>query len=344
MKVDGARLDRPPTRRAPARLCLPPIGSSSSRAPLGFAARILDEVVAALWPGRRETAPLLRAARSPSATHCSPGVRAAAPPGLARRLDPRARPARIRLMADRAEVVDLLSPRFADLAASWASRACGARLPAGPSARAAEEPEQELDARSHRTSSAVSPPTGLTATTSRSSSTARSAPLRLAGPAAPRPARAAARRARHARGVAQRAPRCCCSTTSSASSTTSAASACSTCSSAAGRPSSRPRTGATGSRTDFARVRLSGDGVATPSSRRHETAPAELGAALDGPGAARPAGPSRGRPAALAGGGRRAGRRGGWPDGERDGRVTSGADRRSGRRSSRCSKTLFWSS
>jgi DNA replication and repair protein RecF len=116
VRVDGARLDRPIDSDARPLVCVfAPDRLELVKGAAGIRRAHLDEVVAALWPARGETRrsyaralaqrnSLLARVRSGagSATSLSGWSKELARHGL-------------RLMADRAEAIDLLSPRFAEL-------------------------------------------------------------------------------------------------------------------------------------------------------------------------------------------------------------------------------------
>jgi DNA replication and repair protein RecF len=116
MKADGARLDGPAGSDARPLVCVfAPDRLELVKAAAGVRRAHLDEVVSALWPARRETRRsyaralaqrngLLARVRSGRASASSLG-------GWTRELARHG----VQLMADRAEVVDLLSPRFAEL-------------------------------------------------------------------------------------------------------------------------------------------------------------------------------------------------------------------------------------
>jgi DNA replication and repair protein RecF len=116
-RADGARLDRPIDAPARPLVCVfAPDRLELVKGAAGVRRAHLDEVVAALWPARRETRRsyaralaqrngLLARVRGGNATAASLG-------GWTRELARHG----LQLMADRAEVVDLLSPRFASLA------------------------------------------------------------------------------------------------------------------------------------------------------------------------------------------------------------------------------------
>ena len=148
VRADGARLDRP--TEAPARplVCVfAPDRLELVKGAAGVRRAHLDEVVAARWPARRETRRsyaralaqrngLLARVRAGSATASSLG-------GWTRELARHG----IRLMMDRAEIVDLLSPRFATLGRELGLEGSAA-LEYRPRATAtsAEELESELEA------------------------------------------------------------------------------------------------------------------------------------------------------------------------------------------------------
>jgi DNA replication and repair protein RecF len=148
ISADGARLDRP--TEAPARplVCVfAPDRLELVKGAAGVRRAHLDEVVAALWPTRRETRRayaralaqrngLLARVRAGSASPDSLG-------GWTRELARHG----LQLMADRTEVVELLSPRFAELAAELGLSGL-ARLAYRPRATAstADELEAELQA------------------------------------------------------------------------------------------------------------------------------------------------------------------------------------------------------
>jgi DNA replication and repair protein RecF len=148
IRSDGARLDRPAEAVARPLMCVfAPDRLELVKGPGGVRRAHLDEVVAALWPARRDTRRayaralaqrngLLARVRASSATPASLG-------GWTRELARHG----LRLMSDRAEVVDLLSPRFAALARELGLEG-DAALVYRPRATAttAEELELELEA------------------------------------------------------------------------------------------------------------------------------------------------------------------------------------------------------
>jgi DNA replication and repair protein RecF len=116
-RADGARLDRPLEASSRPLVCVfAPDRLELVKAAAGVRRAHLDEVIAALWPTRRDTRRayaralaqrngLLARVRSGSAAPDSLG-------GWTRELARHG----LRLMKDRAEVTELLSPRFAELA------------------------------------------------------------------------------------------------------------------------------------------------------------------------------------------------------------------------------------
>ena len=116
IKADGARLERPAEPDVRPLVCVfAPDRLELVKGAAGIRRAHLDEVVGALWPARRENRrsyaralaqrnSLLARVRSGSASPSSLG-------GWTKELARHG----IQLMADRAEVVDLLSPRFAAL-------------------------------------------------------------------------------------------------------------------------------------------------------------------------------------------------------------------------------------
>ena len=115
VRVDGARLDRPADSDVRPLICVfAPDRLELVKGPAGVRRAHLDEVVAALWPARRETRrsyaralaqrnSLLGRVRAGAASPSSLG-------GWTRELAGHG----LRLMADRTESIDLLSPRFAE--------------------------------------------------------------------------------------------------------------------------------------------------------------------------------------------------------------------------------------
>jgi DNA replication and repair protein RecF len=147
VRVDGARLDRPLDSDARPLICVfAPDRLELVKGAAGVRRAHLDEVVAALWPARRETRrsyaralaqrnSLLARVRAGAASATSVG-------GWTRELAQHG----LRLMADRGEALDLLSPRFADLGRELGLDGVPA-LAYRPRSRAAtaEELESELE-------------------------------------------------------------------------------------------------------------------------------------------------------------------------------------------------------
>jgi DNA replication and repair protein RecF len=148
IKADGARLERPLESGARPLVCVfSPDRLELVKGPAGLRRAHLDEVVAALWPGRRDTRRayaralaqrngLLARVRSGSASQQSLG-------GWTRELARHG----MELMADRREAVELLSTRFSALAAELGLEGASA-LEYRPRSKAtsADALVQELDA------------------------------------------------------------------------------------------------------------------------------------------------------------------------------------------------------
>jgi DNA replication and repair protein RecF len=148
IKADGARLDRPADFDSRPLVCVfAPDRLELVKGAAGTRRAHLDEVVGALWPARRENRRayaralaqrngLLARVRAGKASASSLG-------GWTRELARHG----LRLMADRVEVVDLLSPRFADLGRELGLDGSPVlTYRARSSAATAEELEQELEA------------------------------------------------------------------------------------------------------------------------------------------------------------------------------------------------------
>ena len=176
MRADGAPVERltDVTARPLVSVFLPDRLELITGAPALRRAH-LDQVVAALRPARAGDPPGLHAPRSPSATRWWPRSAPAAP-GAARSRPGTRELARhgIALMADRADVVDQLRPRFAEHAEGLGLSA-EPDVVYRPRSKAATEEElaAELAERAGvATWSAASRGTGRTATTSSSAATA----------------------------------------------------------------------------------------------------------------------------------------------------------------------------
>jgi DNA replication and repair protein RecF len=148
IKADGARLDRPVESDARPLVCVfAPDRLELVKGAAGNRRAHLDEVVAALWPARRDTRrsyaralaqrnSLLARVRAGRASSASLG-------GWTKELAQHG----LRLMADRREAVDLLSPRFAALAVDLGLDGAAALVyRPRSSAVTAEQLEQELAA------------------------------------------------------------------------------------------------------------------------------------------------------------------------------------------------------
>jgi DNA replication and repair protein RecF len=118
MKLDGARVERPGDVDVRPLVCVfAPDRLELVKAAAGLRRAHLDEVVAALWPARRDTRrSYARALAQRNSLLGRVRARQATPASLGGWTQELARHG-VQLMSDRAEVVSLLSPRFAAQAA-----------------------------------------------------------------------------------------------------------------------------------------------------------------------------------------------------------------------------------
>ena len=174
----------------------------------------LDQVVAALWPARAGTRRAYSAALAQRNALLASIRAGRAGRGSLPAWDAELARHGVALMADRAEAVERLAPRFAEHAARARARGRG-RAAYRPRSQAdrAEALAAELAERSTATSSAASPATGRTATSSRCAATAASC-ARTARAASSGSALLALLLAEREELAPSAAPRrCCCSTT-----------------------------------------------------------------------------------------------------------------------------------
>lgn len=116
LRADGARLDRPADATARPLVCVfAPDRLELVKGAAGMRRAHLDEIAAALWPARRETRrQYARALAQRNSLLARVRAGAASTASLGGWTSELARHG-LQLMLDRSEVVDLLSPRFAEL-------------------------------------------------------------------------------------------------------------------------------------------------------------------------------------------------------------------------------------